>query len=187
MSIIHKYKEITKVSRRNKITKPWITPGLLRCIRNRDLMHLKLKHEPDNIILKTTYLRYRNFCNALLKKIKIDYEKRLFEMAKNNPKEQWKVIHSVTSSRQSKKPPQELLQLTTDSRSSINKVNEYFVNIGSDLAQKISPPSSSLQTNSLPQFHDISNSFVILPLSETEVENIILSLRTVSATGWDDI
>lgn len=39
--------------------KPWITPGLVRCIKNRDRMHLKCKKDPKNIILSTTYSRYK--------------------------------------------------------------------------------------------------------------------------------
>ncbi|KAL0829984.1 hypothetical protein ABMA28_003447 [Loxostege sticticalis] len=40
------------LSRRRRILKPWITPGLLRCIRNRDGMHKKLKRDPNNNILR---------------------------------------------------------------------------------------------------------------------------------------
>lgn len=56
--------------RKYSCIKPWITPGLVRCIRNRDRLHLKLKLAPDDEVLSITYKRYRNFCNNLLKKLK---------------------------------------------------------------------------------------------------------------------
>ncbi|CAH2108191.1 unnamed protein product [Euphydryas editha] len=47
--------------------KPWITAGLVRCMRNRDRMHLKSRSNPNNVILATTYKRYKNTCNDLLR------------------------------------------------------------------------------------------------------------------------
>lgn len=43
------------ISPRNKcIIKPWISPGLLRCIKSRDLMHKKLRLHPNNKTLEVT-------------------------------------------------------------------------------------------------------------------------------------
>lgn len=49
------------ISNRKTIIKPWITPGLLRCMKWRDKLNLKLKKDPDNLILNCTYKRYRIF------------------------------------------------------------------------------------------------------------------------------
>lgn len=68
----------SRVSSKLRIFKPWITKGLLRCIRNRDSMYRRLKCDPENYNLKVTYIRYRNFCNKLLKNIKHAYEKYEF-------------------------------------------------------------------------------------------------------------
>ena len=54
-------------------------------IKNRDKMHIKAKKAPDNLILKTTYSRYRNFCNGLLRKLKMAYETSELEKAKKQP------------------------------------------------------------------------------------------------------
>lgn len=43
-----------KTMKVKRILKPWITPSLLRCIRNRDKMHQKIKHDPTDTILKTS-------------------------------------------------------------------------------------------------------------------------------------
>lgn len=42
-NMVSKYTKHKKVSRRTRILKPWITEGMLRCIRNHDKMHLNVK------------------------------------------------------------------------------------------------------------------------------------------------
>lgn len=61
--------------------KPWITSGLLRCMKNRDNLHQKLKSSPNDDILKTTFKRYRNYCSFIVKKAKSEFEKCEFQKA----------------------------------------------------------------------------------------------------------
>lgn len=58
--------KILTFSRSKCMIKPWMTEGILRCIRNRNHMQLSLKRDPKNEILKITYRRYRNYCNNLI-------------------------------------------------------------------------------------------------------------------------
>lgn len=80
----------------------------------------KLKNEPENLYLKLTYQRYRNFCNKLLKRLKHAYEKCEFLKARNNPKATWKVIKNITHTNTAKNSPRELLGIDTDAKASIN-------------------------------------------------------------------
>lgn len=49
---------ITKrISSKDRLIKPWITPGILKCIRNRNDMQRQLRADPFNEILKITYRR----------------------------------------------------------------------------------------------------------------------------------
>lgn len=168
---------------RSKVTiKPWITTGLLRCIKNRDRMHKKIKLEPNNEILKTSYKRYRNYCNNLLKKIKKQYEKNQLLQAKNNSKKLWNTIKIVTNTTRSNSIPQELLS-DKNTASSINAINTFFAKVGETLAKKISfipPPLTA--TGPLPP-----NSFVLLPTDCEEVERIIQGLKSDCSPGWDNI
>ncbi|XP_048482809.1 uncharacterized protein LOC125489786 [Plutella xylostella] len=88
-SIIQENTQIIRLARRKRTIKPWITPGLLKCIRNRDKLHKNSKKYPENMTLHVTFTRYRNFCNNLLKRIKRAYEQNEFDKAKNNPKATW--------------------------------------------------------------------------------------------------
>lgn len=174
-----------KLSRRKKLVKPWLTPGLLRCLRNRDNMHKKLKQDPNNEILKTTYKRYRNYCNKILKNVKIAYEKDEINKAGKNTKQLWKAIKRATNSHKNLNPSIELLQpdLTNES---LNDVNEYFATIGEKLASKF---NSVLENNDETAKREPSKtaSFVLLDTDSDEISRLIMSLRNTSSFGWDQI
>ncbi|KAJ8711402.1 hypothetical protein PYW07_008644 [Mythimna separata] len=94
--IILKNSIVKTVPNRKRLSKSWMTPGLLKCLRNRDTMHMKLKKNPDNEILLTTFKRYRNYCSKILKTTKANYDKTLINNAQNNNKKLWNAIKSIT-------------------------------------------------------------------------------------------
>lgn len=181
-SVITKHSKTVRTPNRKIVIKPWLTAGLLRCLRNRDKMHRQVTKSPDNLILKKTYTRYRNFCNSLIKKLKRAYEKTEFLKAKNNPKKTWKVIKSITHSNILKQPCNNLLKSSKDTVDSLNNINHFFVDVGKNLASKFSPGN-----NSPPSVNSPVNSLSIPPVEETEVLNIIQNLRSDCAIGWDNI
>lgn len=127
------------------ILKPWITPGLLRCIRNRDNMNRKLWKDAENYILMVTYKRYRNFLNNLLHKLKFEYQKNEFKKAKNDKKAMWHILKKVTNTIQQVEPPRALLNIKDNPKMAVNSVNEYFVKVAKDLAAKITPDHDEVE------------------------------------------
>lgn len=85
-----------KFASNKRIIKPWITPGIVKCIKNRNNLQKKLRKDETNEILRLTYRRYRNFCNNLIKKLKKLYERDLLEKSKTNNKSLWKCIKNLT-------------------------------------------------------------------------------------------
>lgn len=75
---------VVPIARRKRINKPWITPGLLRCMRHRDKLHKMSSRNPEDSDLTITYKRYRNFCNSLLKKVRRAYDRQEIKNACNN-------------------------------------------------------------------------------------------------------
>lgn len=174
---------IKAISRKYSCIKPWITPGLVRCIRHRDKLHLKSKLEPDNKILSVTYKRYRNFCNNLVKKLKNQYDKNELQKAGKNSKLVWKFIKTNTLRYKNPEPPLDLLSTGINPLEATNKVNYFFANVGKNLAEKSLISSSGPSQNSATTL----NSFVLLDTDVNEVVTIINGLKDVCATGWDDI
>lgn len=180
---------ITKrICSKDRLIKPWITPGILKCIRNRNDMQRKLRADPFNEILKITYRRYRNFCVNLIRKLKIQYERELLAKNKQNSKSLWQTINHVTSRNSNKTSNLDLLDSQNTPLLAVDHVNMYFVSIGKALAQKISPGSSSQKVCNLNQFHSSPvASFAFLKTDCEEVYRTIMSLKSESAPGWDNV
>lgn len=179
-------KTVLHVSRREKTIKPWITKGLLRCMRNRDNMHKKLKSNPNNEILATTYRRYRNYCNNILKNLKREYEKSELQKASKNNKKLWDTIKKVTNMTKPNDTTADLLKIAPTPKQSVDHVNEYYINVGKTLAeniQKTQDQTSHVGSNS----PHTGQSFVMLDTDEEEIERIIKNLKSDSAIGWDGI
>ena len=81
-SVINSHSHTSQIPSRKRIIKPWITPGLLRCIRHRDKLRQNFKKHPENNVDQQIFYRYRNFCNNLLKDVKHTYERSEFLQAK---------------------------------------------------------------------------------------------------------
>lgn len=181
-------KLIKNLPHSKRIIKPWITPGILRCIRNRNKMQLRLRSDPLNVILEISYKRYRNFCNNLLKKLKYNHERRQLDKSKTNSKQLWKTIKTITNLKSNKISNTDLLNINFTPRDSVNCVNDYFANIGKNLAEDILKKkvmSSTYKFQPLPSSQ--ISSFVLQETDPLEVDNIITSLKSDSAPGWDNI
>lgn len=184
-NIIKQNTHVIKITRRKNQIKPWITPGLIRCIKNRDNMHRQLRREPENIILKVTYVRYRNFVNKLLKNVKNNYHKKILQDAKSNPKNTWSAVKQISNINKNKSVANRLLALHQDRKVSANKVNQFFANVGKDLADKILNRQRS--SSILPTPHRERDSIVLTQVDEQEIELLIMGLRRDSSVGWDGI
>ncbi|KAL0841765.1 hypothetical protein ABMA28_014029 [Loxostege sticticalis] len=170
-----------------RIIQPWISAGILRCIRNRNKLQKNLRNDPHNDILRITYRRYRNYCNNLIKRMKRQYDRENIIKSLNNNKLLWKNIKNITYSNKSRNTNTELLNLKSSPAESANFINNYFANIGMHLASKIQnvyeTPISRHEDNNPVPLH----SFVLLHTDIDEVKDVILSLKSNSAPGWDNI
>lgn len=191
--IIEAFKKFTAVemtSCRKTITKPWITPGLLKCMRHRDRLHKKLRSDPDNVILNISYKRYRHTCNNILKTLKNEYYKKKLNKCKNNLKDRWKTIKEICHMDKLNDMSRHILNIKDTNTSSVNHVNSYFSNVGKSLAAKILNKNITTEkslTKIIQRNFCHSNSFVLLPVNEQEVKSVINSLKSSSSFGWDGI
>lgn len=185
-SIQENTKEI-KLPKSKRNIKPWITPGILKCIKNRNDMQKRCRLDPCNETLKITYHRYRNFCNNLIKKLKRKYDKETLNNATNNNKTLWKNIKTIANLSQTKMDCTELLNIKPNPIEAVNYVNNYFGQLGqilaNDITNKIHQINQATSDNNKTQ----PTSFVLLDTSQIEVYNTILSLKSDSAPGWDGI
>ncbi|CAH2086476.1 unnamed protein product [Euphydryas editha] len=171
------------ITKSKLLLKPWITQGMLRCIRHRDRLWHKLRSNPSNEILGISYRRYRNFCNNLVKNSKRKYDRKLLQDSSSNPRTLWSNIATITHQKRKTTDSSKLLQIQHSPKESVEVVNKFFTNIGKSLAEKID------QANTTHQYNLVTNlsSFVFLNTDPKEVHTVISQLKTTSAPGYDNI
>ncbi|KAH9642381.1 hypothetical protein HF086_004913 [Spodoptera exigua] len=189
-ALIEKHTDKIKIPRSKLNLQPWITPGLIRCIKHRDNLHLSLRSDPENMSKKLIYTRYRNFCNELLRKIRTAYDNRQIQENNKNPQMLWKVLKSIYDPSAKKNGMPSVTSNSTDLIDSLNKYNAYFTTVGKNLADtiltRISETQESLTSKYTP--HKPSpNTFFLHPTDERELTNFISQLKNDSSPGPDKI
>ena len=116
------------------------------------------------------------------------YYKEKFEQSHNNIKQTWKIIDKVINEKSTKRKLPNAFTYNndkiTDPISIANKFNDYFANVGPNLAKQI-PESSSSFVSFLSRTH--YESFFIDLVTEEEVEQKLRSLTPSKSSGVDEI
>ncbi|CAG9135797.1 unnamed protein product [Plutella xylostella] len=183
---IDKNTKLISVSRSMFNYKPWITPGLIRCMIQRDRLHLKSRKSPNDATARLIYTRYRNFCKEILRKVKAQYEKNLLNESKEHPKKLWSAIKSIC---EIKSPRNHASELISAQGSEINSINSHFATIGSVLADKIILQTGKTETElaALAKASSTPTSFFLNPTDPQEISEYIKQLKNESAPGLDGI
>lgn len=190
--IVVKHTREIRLSRSKRNLKPWITPGLMRCMRHRDRLHQRAKIEPYNSILQISYKRYQNFFVSLLRKLRIEYERKELDKNKGNPRMLWKSVKSVCSLSTKTQVPTELLSLqnSVDSRNSLDLCNDHFSTVGQRLANQILSDINQTQDDLakiVSAENTLTESFFMGPTDHEEVEKLIIGLQNGKAPGIDGL
>lgn len=171
---VQKYKKI----------KAWITNGIITSIKNRDKMKRKLaKHH--SIELENEYRAYRNSLNKIIHKQKSSYYRSEIETNKHDIKHLYNIIKDACyeKTRNNKTGiKDDRGHDFADEVSMANFCNDYFANVGLQMAEMIPCPS---QMETLPE--PLPASMYLSPVSGNELIRHIFSLRNNSSPGVDGI
>ena len=174
-----------KIPSKFKKIKPWITSGIVKSIRTRDKLANKLKKEPFNINLKNKYKTFRNTLTNLIKIAKINYYSKKFETHRNNPKMFWKTVREAANINTDKNEAIKEINtqnglVHTDNVQIATEFNNYFSNIGSEIASTI----SNNGVNSI-NLTPVQTSMYLYPISEEELINLCKTLKNNTVPGLD--
>ena len=167
-------------------SKPWISSAILQSIKTKNKLYALNKKSPSPL-RDLNYKKYRNKLNHIIKLSEKHYYQNKFEMYKSNLRKSWGLIKNIIGKQKSKSQPCKEFHIndsiSRDPKLITNKFNEYFVGIGTTLANKIDSPSDVfskyMSGNHL-------KSFYMTPATDDEVNKIIHNLKD-SASGWDEI
>ena len=118
---------------------PWITKSLLRSINRKNKLFYKYKSHPTETN-KNQYKKYKNILTTILRHEKKLYYSNKFSTHYKDIKQTWKVINNILNSNHN---TNKISKMKTDNiveedpRIIAEKFNNYFANIGPELARAV--------------------------------------------------
>lgn len=171
---------------------PWITTGLLKSSKTKEKLYIsmiKAKNTNDFPVYERNYKKYALLFKSLIKSAKNIYWANKFELTKSDMKQTWNCIKIILNKTYNKLDfPSVFLHNSTNITNPLdiaNGFNKYFVNVGNELASKVSHfPGSA--ANLLP-LRNLPHSFLINPTTHHEISKIIENFKPKTSSGYDQI
>jgi hypothetical protein len=171
-------KNVTKRDMKN-FSKPWITTGIKRSIKEKNRLLTQGEHEK--------YKYYRNRISTLIRVSKKKYYYEYFEINLNNMKNTWDGINDLINRKKRKSckisglKDTETGQIIRDPSVLPNLLNKYFASIGHKLGTDTTQSESHF--SDYMKNIQIQQSFFCTPITPSEIESEILSIPNKKAYG----
>ena len=172
----------------------WITAGIIRSIKRKDKLYRKLKQTPRNIPTYQTLADNLRVYQFNLKKIiaaaKRTHYAHLFDEFKSDARKTWDTIRQIIDNNRNKFEFPKCFHINrlrvTNNKDIANKFNEFFVNIGSKLANSIKSNTNDIPFTSYLK-NKTSSTFSFSEITEETVLRTINELSAKRSTGHDSI
>jgi hypothetical protein len=187
---LSKNSQIIHISHSKFCIQPWMTPGLIRCSKQRDKLHLISRQYPSDETKKLIYSRYRNFFIKLLRNLKAEYEKSELTAHQKSPKKLWQTINKITHRNPTTSTAQALTKICNSERESLNVCNEYFSSVGQNLANTILAQENETQESLAAKVNvtpSTSKSIFMSPTDQHEILRLIQEIDPHVSPGLDNI
>ncbi len=178
------------VKKQKNEDKPWITKGIEKACKKKNALYRKFI-ATRTIQAENKYKIYKNKLISIIRFSKKDYYNKLLDKHKNNIQTTWKVLNSIIKKNTGKVDYPNYF--VNDDKLSINKMNdivnefnEYFVNIGSNLAKVIVEQRTG---DRIDETNISSNdySMFIRGVDEKEILDIVNNCKNKYSTDCNDI
>lgn len=188
-NIIKKNKTVkTTESLITKYKQNWCSDGLKTLVKKRKLYFDLRKKHPTNDFYTTSYKKIHEIITNRSKLDKKSYYEKEFEKNLHNPRHTWGLINSIIYNKPkstASPTPKKIVYKDTVNETTIdvsNALNNFFGNIGSDLAASSDncPEATLISSSNTP----ITN---FKPVTSDEIEKIISGLNSNSSSGCDEI
>ncbi len=176
---------LKRLSKRRSKDKPWVTKGIKISSNNKSKLHRKIM-DSHNDHLKCRYKTYKTMLFKVCREAEAKYFASLLTDTKASVKKLWDTLGPMIKPEKARKSHNRIEKLVVDgkvvseNKSMANTFNEYFVNIGKNLADKI-PTSSKCYKDYLGTALD--KSMYLFPTSVEEVTKIMLNLNVRKTSG----
>ena len=166
--------------------KPWLTAALRESIKVKNKLYVN-RHKGNNPDERCAqYKIYRNKLHYLLRAAERRHYQNLLYEHKSNVKKSWQILKMVINKKKTSPVCTKFKcndGIINDKNEISDKFNKFFVNVGVSLAAAIAPSNK----NPLEYMkNDTSITFQNTPVTEREMENILMHLKD-SSSGWDEL
>ena len=181
--------EVSTASKRNSLLNPWITPGIIRSIKTKNILYKKWKKSfkkaiKGNFNLYCKYKAHRSKLKQLIKFSKKKYYNTKFKDAEGNPKSTWKLINNLRGKHKIDLKPSFFIdsKIVQEHRIIANGFNDYFVSIAGKLNAGLDP-SLGVHIQPVPDFttyfsKTCGNSIHLADCDAKEIEEVIKSFSS---------
>ena len=161
--------------------KPWLTSGILKSMKTRDNIYKKFMLAKDPLRkqnLLRDFKNKRNLITTTIRSSKSQYYKNFFQEHCKNAKKTWEGIRNIIKvSTKNRSLPTKLKDGNnhiTDRKQMAQKFNEFYVNIGNMVEEKI-PKAKSKFSDFLK--NSVPNSIFLSPVDDKEVSDMFFQNR----------
>lgn len=174
-----------------KYKKPWMTPALLKSVKTKTKMHKKYLINPT-IENKNSFNKFNNKFKIIMKQAEKLYYSNNIRDSKNSSSNMWKCINSLLNKNKTKSAITLNPTDPNDSKQNVNtsisnRFNNYFVNIGQEIANNIQTSNSKILIEDSLKDNAKNYSFQIYPTTPEEIKDIIANLKHKKSSGYDNI
>lgn len=169
--------------------KPWITGGILKSIRHKNKLYKRLLTYKTPVA-KSCYIKYKNRLTNTIRNSEKIYYANCFKLASGNMRDTWRLINSIlhdTCGLGGRTTIKEIIhnnKTISAPREIANKFNDFFSNIGTELAKQIPNVEPNVTIiDSMPPRN--CNSLFLMPCTGAEIIDIVNKLNNSKSTGLD--
>lgn len=187
MKLVDKHFPLRKIHTKHRESKPWMTKGLRQCCIKKNCLY-KLYLSNKTSASEQDYKMYKNKLTNILKISKRQYYCSLIEKHKVNMKQTWKIWNEITRRKIAHKISPMVLNMNDRLVKIKNEIacvfNDYFINIGKLLADKIKSPKQNVI---MKPFKLEESTFFLKPTNRFEICKIIQGQRSKNLKIYLDL
>ena len=169
-------------------SKPWLNNTLRNACKKKNLLYKQyLVKKTEESLSK--YKLYKNKLITILRSVEKDYYAQQLARYKGDIKSTWNVINSIICKQRKDQPKVSGFNLNgkiiKDNKSIANEFNNYFINIGPNLANNITPPHNRHFSDYMEK--KVNKSIFLKPVTDNEILGLVNSFKNKYSCGYDGL
>lgn len=186
-TLITKHTVTIKQSNTKDGKNSWITKTILKDIKIKNEQYKQHLQNPQNITIKNKYIRTKSDLEKAIKRSKKIYAEKLIKNNTTNTRDIWTSVNSICN-KTKQKTKIEKIQLAnsqeiTNEFEIANHFNDFFIEIGENLAKQINTPPGYMENVE----REPKGLYFFKETTNNEIQQIVKELKTKKAPGYDGI